>query len=427
MLSLGSGSSIPAFRCATLTVPLDHGLVPGPHVSGQLRLQVAMADSSRPSRGVLVWLVGGPGEPGSRMAAEIAGQFDPAVLSQYRLVLISGRGTGDGALQCPALQRAVGASDLAVAPPAAVEACARVLGDNRRLYSTADTVADLDTLRQALGADTLTLDGASYGTLVAARYALTHPDRVSRLILDSVVPHDGIDLINLGVIARVPAVLRMVCQETRCVTDPAADLAAVVRAHRNGAELLDTIVGMSSGKLTLGELPAALHQAATGDPTALNAIAAASRAGAATPAEKLSQGLHASAVCQDTLAPWGNAASPLAARPAAAQAAAGALPDTTFYPFDRDTATGNGALLTCQQWPSTSVAAWTAGRSLPPVPVLVLAGDHDLITPPSFAQAEVDRAPRGQLVVIPGSGHITQDRVNGPAGRDAVTRFLLGS
>ena len=54
-------------------------------------------------------------------------------------------------------------------------------------------MADLEALRVALGADKLTLDGVSYGTFVAERYAMAHPDRVARLVLDSVVPAAGLD------------------------------------------------------------------------------------------------------------------------------------------------------------------------------------------------------------------------------------------
>jgi pimeloyl-ACP methyl ester carboxylesterase len=132
------------------------------------------------------------------LTAVIAQQFDPAVLRDYRLVLFSSRGTGAGALHCPALQQVMGDSDLAVPPPSAVQACAQSLGDDRRFYTTADTVADLDTLRQALRVSTLTLDGASYGAFVAERYAITHPDRVSRLVLDSVVPHDSFDPLGIA-------------------------------------------------------------------------------------------------------------------------------------------------------------------------------------------------------------------------------------
>ncbi|MCA1694082.1 MAG: hypothetical protein LC749_04760, partial [Actinobacteria bacterium] len=76
------------FSCATLTVPLDHaGLRAAPRQPGQLSLQVAMADNTAAPRGVLVWLVGGPGVPGVGLTAVIAHQFDPAVLRDYRLVL----------------------------------------------------------------------------------------------------------------------------------------------------------------------------------------------------------------------------------------------------------------------------------------------------------------------------------------------------
>jgi pimeloyl-ACP methyl ester carboxylesterase len=414
------------FSCATLTVPLDHGLLPGLRSDGQLSLKVSLANNADAPRGVLVWLVGGPGEPGVSLTADITSGFDPAVLRDYRLVFVSGRGTGDGALQCPELQRAVGDSDFAVPPPGAVPDCGRTIGEDRPLFSTADTVADLETLRQALGVDKLSLDGASYGSFVAERYAMTYPDQVSRLVLDSVVPHDGFDLMNLAGLARTAVVLRMACQETGCTTDPAADLAEVVRTHHHGPELLDTISGLSSGKPDLGGVPAALHQAVSGDFTAIDVMIAAGRRDAATPAGHLSQGLHATAICQDIPGPWGDAATPVAGRAEAVSAAARALPDAAFFPFDRDTATGNGQVVTCEQWPTTPVVPFTRGHNLPPVPVLVLAGDHDLNTPLADAQNEVARAPQGQLAIIPGSGHITQDHANGPGGRIAVRQFLTG-
>ncbi len=58
------------------------------------------------------------------------------------------------------------------------------------------------------------------------------------------------------------------------------------------------------------------------------------------------------------------------------------------------------------------------------MPTLLLAGDHDLITPVAWTQHEASYAPHANLVVIPGSGHITQNTGNGPAGRAAVTKFL---
>jgi pimeloyl-ACP methyl ester carboxylesterase len=111
------------------------------------------------------------------------------VLNDYRLVMIDQRGTGGTAISCPRLQTEVGTSDIAVPTKGAVTACATSLGKRRSFYATRDTVEDLDDLRAALGVKKLTLDGVSYGTFVAERYALAHPERVKALVLDSVLPH----------------------------------------------------------------------------------------------------------------------------------------------------------------------------------------------------------------------------------------------
>jgi pimeloyl-ACP methyl ester carboxylesterase len=385
-----------------------------------------MADNTTAPRGVLVWLVGGPGAPGVGLTAVIAHQFDPAVLRDYRLVLFSSRGTGTGALHCPQLQQVMGEEDLTVPPPSAVHACAQSIGDNRRFYTTADTVADLDTLRQALRVSTLTLDGASYGAFVAERYAITHPDRVSRLVLDSVVPHDSFDPLGIAVFNRTAEVLRMVCAETACTTDPAQDLAEVIRVRHDGPWLLDTLSGLTHGGPQLAGIPTALHQAARGENTALDAIIAAEAHDHATTAEQFSQGLHVTTVCADWVWPWGGADAPMAGRASAITKAVAALPDAVVFPYDRATAAGNGTVATCEQWPPTPVVPFPSRANLPPVPTLLLAGDHDLITPLAWTQHEAAYAPHGQLVVIPGSGHITQNNGNGPAGRAAVTTFLTG-
>ena len=53
--------------------------------------------------------------------------------------------------------------------------------------STADTVADLERLRIALGDDRLSFVGYSYGTFLGASYADVHPDRVRAFVLDGPV------------------------------------------------------------------------------------------------------------------------------------------------------------------------------------------------------------------------------------------------
>ncbi len=95
-----------------------------------LQLSVAVSDNKAAPRGVLMFLTGGPGQPGLPSLLRNALRLAP-VLSAYRLVMIDQRGTGAGAIQCPALQLEVGTSDIAVPLPAAVRDCAERLGERR--------------------------------------------------------------------------------------------------------------------------------------------------------------------------------------------------------------------------------------------------------------------------------------------------------
>ena len=111
----------------------------------------------------------------------------------------------------------------------AVRACATSLGDARGHYGTDDTVADLDRLREVLGADRLSLFAVSYGTFVAQQYAVAHPRETELLVLDSALPAGGVDTLQRDVVRATPRVLGLACRAARCPGDPVADLAAVAR------------------------------------------------------------------------------------------------------------------------------------------------------------------------------------------------------
>ena len=114
--------------------------------------------------------------------------------------------------------------------PAALAACAARIGPRRAFYSTVDTVLDLERLRAAFGASKVALMGISYGTHVALQYARAFPQRVDRLILDSIVGPDGPDAFLLDTFRALPRVLREQCAGRRCrgiTCDPVADVAAL--------------------------------------------------------------------------------------------------------------------------------------------------------------------------------------------------------
>lgn len=278
------------FTCSTLRVPLDH------HGADRRTLDLAVAVEDKPAAThILLLLTGGPGQPGVPFATRLSSKVT-STLPDYRMVLIDQRGTGANALQCPELQEQMGSTDLAVPTPQAVTDCAAAIGPDRRFYGTADTVADLDELRSALGADTITVDGVSYGTYVAERYAITYPNRVAKVVLDSVVPDDAAEPLSQTPMHASGRVLRAICAARSCPGDPVADLAKTVRVRTDGSEILNalTIDGIVDPDYT--GVPEMLHDAAQGNFSHLDGLIAGVHQGSADTPENLSQ-----AACQHPL------------------------------------------------------------------------------------------------------------------------------
>jgi len=414
---------IKGFTCAWLVVPLDHAGM----TRGMLRLAVGIQRVRRPVHGTLLFLTGGPGQPGVPLISRVVSRLETA-LSGYRLVMFDQRGTGSAALRCAALQAAAGSSDLMVVPPADVASCAREIGQRRRYFTTPETVADIEALRIALRASRLTIDGVSYGSYVAERYALTHPQHVARLVLDSVVPQQGADPMYLAAIQATAGVLRSACAQRHCRWDPAHDLQVLVRRDHDGPQLLNALVAESVAVPSFSEVLVPMHQAADGHPQALNRFLAAIPRYESAPADELSQGLHESTLCLDLGPPW-NPDAPTHDRALALRRAVERIPASSFYPFDRATAEGNGLAQGCLYWPPTpkpGVYDGDPSDDLPPVPVLLLAGERDLSTPVAWAREEAAKAPVHKLVIVPGAGHSVQTRVRTPAIRRVLTQFLAG-
>jgi pimeloyl-ACP methyl ester carboxylesterase len=398
-------------ECSTLKVPLDRSRRGGE----TLELKVAVEGAA--DKPVFVLLSGGPGEPGVPFIERARKWLGP-VAKRVRIVAFDQRGTGADALDCPKLQKQMGASDLSQPSEDAVTTCARTIGDRRAFFTTEDTVDDLEALRIALGADRLALDGISYGTYVAQHYALAYPRRVSALVLDSVVPADGVSLLS-----------EISIKATRRVLGPeiTAALAKVVAQEGNGPELLDMLTALSVGKPRDAGYLTAIQQAADGDDASLrrwlNGVAEVVHGWTA---QELSQGLHASTLCADSPAPWGDASAPLEGREQALDAAAAKLSAADLYPYDRETATTNGFALQCLYWPPVSVPAPEGPRDLPDVPTLLLNGDRDLSTPLEWARRAAERAPGGRLLIVKGAGHDVQDQGD-PAALAAVRRLVASA
>jgi pimeloyl-ACP methyl ester carboxylesterase len=201
----------------------------------------------------------------------------------------------------------------------------------------------------------------------------------------------------------------------------------VLRDH-DGPQLLNALVAESVAVPSFGEVLGPMHAAADGQPQALKRFLAELPSYESAPADLLSQGLHESTLCLDLAAPW-NPSAGGSERALAIRRAVERVRARSLFPFDRATAYGNGLAQGCLAWPPTELPAVFDGdpsAQLPPVPVLLLAGERDLSTPLAWAHEEAAKAPDGRLVIVPGAGHSVQTRAHDPGMRNALIRFLGG-
>jgi pimeloyl-ACP methyl ester carboxylesterase len=409
------------FACARLAVPLDpSGVTPGAVTLAVRRHRAPIGEA----RTAIIALAGGPGQAAIPFAEDFAELLGPIAASRD-LIVYDQRGTGEsGALACKSFAHV----SVATPPPAAITSCAAQLGNARAFYGTADSVADLEAIRQAGGYEKLVLYGTSYGTKVAEDYAQAHPERVEALVLDSVVGPGAPDPFNRSTFAAVPRVLREVCRRGACrhvTTNPARDLARVLSRVHDG-RLRGRVVGPHGktrslhitaqkilGALLAGDFSGSLRaaivsatrSAARGDDAPLARLLAM-LPGEASEAEGegIDIPLYYATSCEDEAFPWSPTARP-AARLAQARAAARALGARAFAPFDANDAFALSDIPACAFWPPPSPSAAPSARPLPSVPTLILSGAYDMRTPTSGARELAATIPGSHLVVVPRAGH----------------------
>lgn len=426
-LSQCEEAELATYRCGELTVPLDRSPGRDQDDSRTLDLPVLVGGNLDADRTLLV-LTGGPGQPGPALAPRVLPAF-AEVADAYRIVMIDQRGTGANALDCPMLQDERGFSDLEVPSVEAVRECAAALGPDREHYATTDTLADLEDLRVALEVEQWAVDGVSYGTYTGQRYAAAHPERVTHLVLDSVIPVTGFDATLTEIFPEYARVMRDVCATPGrdCPGDPADDLAAVL-AHEPslGPDLLDVVTATAyadpSGHF---DLPEQLHAAAAGNMGPLReGIEEVTSSGA--PADQYSQGVQASTLCQDLTFPWVGAQSPENVRDAQADKTVAGLDQAQLFPFNAETARGNGEMVMCEHWPTIQDESVPASQlSLDGVNALLLAGERDLGTPLLWAERAHADIPGSRLHVVPDAGHSLQVSRRYPEVNTMVAEFLL--
>jgi len=183
--------------CGTLTVPVDYRDASGE--TFELNLLRVPAGGDRV--GSLVVNPGGPGAPGTSYAAAAGLVFRPPLLDSFDIVGFDPRGTGrSGPVDClsdeeldayvasdPTPDTAEEVADFEEAVLGLGAKCDANTGEILGHVTTTEAARDMDVLRAALGEETLSYFGASYGTKLGATYAELFPERAGRLVLDGAV------------------------------------------------------------------------------------------------------------------------------------------------------------------------------------------------------------------------------------------------
>jgi pimeloyl-ACP methyl ester carboxylesterase len=407
------------FACGHVTVPLDpSGATPGTITLALQRHRASVGEA----RSAIIALAGGPGQPALPFTEQFAELLGP-IAATRDLIVFDQRGIGlSDPLSCHAFER----PDLYHSYGALIEACGDQLGADRAFYTTADTVADIEAIRQAGGYEKLVLYGTSYGTKVAEEYAQEYPEHVEALILDSVVPPNGPDTLEQSTFAAVPRVLRQMCAYRACAgitADPVADLARVVRemaraplrgrvfngegkAHTvsvTSNDLVGLLLAGDFSTLLRAEFLTSVSAAARGDNAPLARLLEAADSGEGE-AEDFDNPLYYATTCEEQDFPFNHASSP-SARLAEATAAANALPASVLGPFTAANALALSDISGCAYWPYTTPAPALDDAPLPNVPTLILSGADDLRTPTANAREVAAEIPDAHLLVVPYTGH----------------------
>ncbi|TLF76807.1 alpha/beta fold hydrolase [Nocardia cyriacigeorgica] len=378
-----------------------------------------------PAVGTVAPNPGGPGVPLIAHAAQ-ATQLASALLDDHDLLLIDPRGTGQSSpLDCGADEREfeLGTREQ---QRQVVARCGERLGPRAAGYTSAATADDIDAVRERLGIPRLVLYGISYGTFLMPVYAERHPDHVQSMVLTGAFLPD-FDLLNRPNADAVSLALHRICERSGACdgATAVADLRTVARRlaaqplEIGGAnpmllteaklatlifEVATSNVGADpSAPTPLGSLPAALHAAAAGDDTGLRHFA--EHAVGAPPTENID--LYMTVACNDYPTVWSRAATVTERERQYRRALDAAEPSASAFSLAGFNAAVRDGGDACIRWPNITAAhpARPSG-ALPNVPVLVLSGDLDAITPDAHGEQVAARFADATFLSVPNTGHV---------------------
>jgi pimeloyl-ACP methyl ester carboxylesterase len=432
-----------SIECGYIAVPEDH-FSPNENT---LRLAVVIlhdqSEGHQPDPVVL--LAGGPGERVAANAYELSQVIAP-LHPNRDLVIFDQRGVGlsEPALECPEFLDALldnldqADNDQVVKQQfESLMACRDryvTEGINLSAYNTRQSAADVEVLRVALGYEQINLYGASYGSQLAQAVMRDYPGHIRSVAMNSVLPTEKSIFLDTSFTAS-NAILDLLnaCKE---------DQACVASYPRLQQELFDVVEALNlnpipmtltnplsgeqyeallTGDSVVGNLftflyisriipvlPQAIHNVYEGDYSLMQQLSSTRLA----LLDELSRGTMLSVLCRDDL---------IGRTPQDQLDIRASLPDPLVSDIADQDLIEYGAFGLCDHWPVKQDEPWVKAPVLSNIPTLLLAGEFDPITPPSYAQLVAENLENATIIELPGMGH---DVLSSPCAQSIAGAFI---
>ncbi len=397
-------------KCGRLTVFEDR--VSGTGRQIDLHIAVIPAASRTPEADPLFLLAGGPGQAATEAFLPMLSILNGLNMKRD-LVMVDQRGTGQShPLRCESeSETAVGVENQDKSAEQEIETLKTCLGNldaDTRFYTTDLAVQDLDEVRAALGYEKINLLGVSYGTRTALAYLRDFPNRVRTMVLDSVVPLGW----GLGSSTEADTLNSLELVFGRCKGNDACNnafpeidkqfdtLIQTLKENPQEVELQNPLNGQQTTfhltdlraattiRLMLytnemtALIPLVIHQANTDKN--YQSLAAQAMILSTDFDRSLSDGMYLSVICSEDFPRMIENAS-----------------DTqTIYQVDLER-----MKQVCDAWPHAEDVNIEPINQSYDVPVLMISGEADPVTPPDNAQEISPFFPNSLSLVASGSGH----------------------
>jgi pimeloyl-ACP methyl ester carboxylesterase len=356
------------------------------------------------------FLQGGPGAASSEMAPNL---FRSPLRERHDLVLVDQRGTGgSNPLRCGPDDPLEGLEAIFTGELRGdLSRCRDEMDADLRYYTSVEAMKDLDEVRAALGHGRINLWGASYGSLEALEYVRRHPERVRVLAIQGVAPPALFSSLSVGRSAqRALDATVVACQrDAECGSafpDLHAELESVlntlstepvevpVRNPRSGEQVTLVITrDLFAGVLRFllydrrlaDRVPSVIRAGRNGEFDELAGVAVrfANLIGGS-----LYTGAVLSAFCSEDVFRFS---------------------EEEIRKAFEDTFLGPSLVLnlerSCEGWPRGQLPDDFFEHVSFEGPVLLLSGELDPVTPPSWADEAASHLPNSLHVVFPEAGH----------------------